>query len=295
MNWSAIRFDWNQIRAFLATAEEGSLSGAARVLKTTQPTVGRQVTALEASLGVALFERAGRSLVLTPSGAVVLEEVRAMGEAAARVSLVAAGRTEDVAGKVSVSVSDMMAAFVMPEILIELSAREPEIVVDLVVTNALSDLMRREADIAIRHVRPEEPDLIARKLRGGRAALWAAPEFLRRHGRPQRIEDLAGLPFVGLSDPATMVGYLKAWGLPVTEDNIRVHSDSMVAAWEMVRSGLGIGLMSDDIAARTGGVERVLPEFSPMEVEIWLTTHRELRTSRRIRVVYDFLAEALMR
>ncbi len=295
MNRAAITFDWNQVRAFLATAQEGSLSGAARVLHSTQPTVGRQVTALEISLGVALFERVGRGLVLTPSGAAVLEEVRAMGEAAARVSLVAAGRTVDVAGTVSVSVSDVFAAFVMPDILIAFSARVPEIAIDLVVTNTLSDLMRREADIAIRHIRPEEPDLIARHLKAGRAALWAAPEFLRRHGRPETVADLAGLPFVGMSDPATMVGYLTQWGLPVTEADIRVHSDNMVAAWEMVRAGLGIGVMSDEIALRTGGAERVLPDFTPMDVDIWLTCHRELKTSRRIRVVFDFLAEALTR
>jgi len=295
MNRAAITFDWNQVRAFLATAQEGSLSGAARVLHSTQPTVGRQVTALEISLGVALFERVGRGLVLTPSGAAVLEEVRAMGEAAARVSLVAAGRTVDVAGAVSVSVSDVFAAFVMPDILIAFSARVPEIAIDLVVTNTLSDLMRREADIAIRHIRPEEPDLIARHLKAGRAALWAAPEFLRRHGRPETVADLAGLPFVGMSDPATMVGYLTQWGLPVTEADIRVHSDNMVAAWEMVRAGLGIGVMSDEIALRTGGAERVLPDFTPMDVDIWLTCHRELKTSRRIRVVFDFLAEALTR
>jgi len=295
MNRAAITFDWNQVRAFLATAQEGSLSGAARVLHSTQPTVGRQVTALEISLGVALFERVGRGLVLTPSGAAVLEEVRAMGEAAARVSLVAAGRTVDVAGTVSVSVSDVFAAFVMPDILIAFSARVPEIAIDLVVTNTLSDLMRREADIAIRHIRPEEPDLIARHLKAGRAALWAAPEFLRRHGRPETVADLAGLPFVGMSDPATMVGYLTQWGLPVTEADIRVHSDNMVAAWEMVRAGLGIGVMPDEIALRTGGAERVLPDFTPMDVDIWLTCHRELKTSRRIRVVFDFLAEALTR
>jgi len=295
MNWAAITFDWNQTRAFLATAEEGSLSAAARVLGLTQPTLGRQVTALEEALGVALFERVGRGLVLTHTGRAVLEEVRAMGEAAARVALVAAGRSEDVAGKVSVSVSDVIAAYVMPGLMLELGARAPEIVIDLVVTNSLSDLMRREADIAIRHVRPEEPELISRALRAGQVGLWAAPEFLRRHGRPGRLQDLAGLPFVGMSDAAGMVGYLTSWGVPSRVEDICLTSDSMVAAWEMVRRGLGIGVMSDEIALSTGGVERVLPDFSPMSVEVWLTTHRELRTSRRIRVVFDFLAEALAR
>ncbi len=294
-NWSAIKFDWNQVRAFMATAELGSLSGAARALGTTQPTVGRQVTALEEDLGVALFERVGRGLVLTPSGKAVLDEVRPMGEAALRVSLVAAGRVEDVRGTVSISVSDLVATYLVPDLLMELSARVPEIVVDLVVTNAISDLMRRDADIALRHVEPDQPDLIARRVRSGEAGLWASAGFLQRHGRPQSIADLAGLPFVGMSEPAQMLSYLQSWGLPTCEADIRVHTDSMIVAWEMVRQGVGLGVMSDEIALRTEGVERVLPDFAPLPVHMWLTTHRELRTSQRIRVVFDVIAEVLTR
>lgn len=295
MNWAAIAFDWNQIRAFLATAEEGSLSAAARALGLTQPTVGRQVTALEDHLDVALFERAGRGLVLTPTGHALLDHVRAMGEAAHRVSLVAAGRAETVSGKAAISASDSMAAYVLPDVLVALRDTAPEIEIELVATNAFSDLLHREADIAIRHVRPSERELVAKLLREGEGGLYAAPAFLRRHGRPRRLEDLADLPFVGISDPDRMVLELQRRGWPVTRRNFALYSENMAVATELMRAGLGVGLLSDDIARRLPEVERVLPDLPPIPVPVWLVTHRELHTSRRIRVVFDLLAEALAR
>ncbi len=293
MNWQAIGFDWNQLRAFLAAAETGSLSAGARALGLAQPTLGRQVAALEARLGVALFERVGRGVALTPSGVLLREHARAMGEAANRVALVAAGASEDIAGRVCISASDAMAAYVLPDILAELSARAPEIEIEIVATNALSDLLRREADIALRHVRPEEPELVARLIREGAANLYATPVFLRRYGRPQTLEALRDLPFIGFGPAEQMAAVLKAHGLPVTAANFRLFSANTVAAWELVRRGLGIGVMADVVARRTPDVERILPDVSPIPMQLWLTTHRDVRTSRRIRVVFDYLAEAL--
>jgi len=295
MNWQAISFDWNQVRAFLATAEEGSLSAGARALGLAQPTLGRQVAALEERLGVTLFERVGRGLVLTQSGRDLLEHVRAMGEAANRIALTAAGRAEGVKGKVCISASDTTAVYLLPDILTALCDAEPLIEIEVIATNSLSDLMRREADIAIRHVRPEDPDLVARLIREGTGNLYVAPAFIRRYGRPETIEDLSTLPFIGLTKPDRMVAEMNRMGLHITEDNISLHSESTVFGWEMVKRGLGVGIMSDDIAARTTGVEQIVPDFSPVPVQLWLTTHRELHTNRRIRVVFDFLAQALRR
>lgn len=292
MNWDAIGYDWNQARAFLATVETGSLSAAARVLKVAQPTVGRQIAALEAALGVALVERAGRDLVPTPAGRALVEPLAAMAEAALRVSRIAAGQAEGIAGRVVLSASDSMAAYVLPEILAELTERAPEIEIGVVVSNLLSDLMRREADIALRHVRPEEPGLIARRVHAGHAYLYAAPAFLRRHGKPT-LEGLRGLPVIGFAEPGRMAALLAARGLPVEAADIRLYSDNTVAGWELVRRGLGIGLMAEQIARRTPGLERIVPDFAGIPVELWLVTHRELQTSRRLRLVWDHLAGAL--
>ena len=148
MDWRAVKFDWNKARAFLVTAEEGSLSAAARALGMAQPTLGRQVDGLEQELGVVLFERVGRGLTLTPSGMELLEHVRKMGEAAGRVSLAALGQNQALESSISISASETYAAVLLPPIIAKLRIEEPGIHVEIVVSNRASDLLRREADIA---------------------------------------------------------------------------------------------------------------------------------------------------
>ncbi len=286
-------FDWNHIRAFLATAEEGSLSAAARHLGLTQPTLGRQVAALEQDLGLLLFERPGRTLRLTAAGDELLAEVRAMGAAADRVALVASGQSQSIEGRVAITASDVYSAFLLPEALRKLRLRAPNLTIDVIAANDIRDLMRREADIAIRHVRPDQPDLIARLLREDTAHFYASKSYLERAGRPETLADLARHDFVSFGDTDQMLTHLNPLGIPVTETNFRVGSQSGVVAWELVRQGLGIAPMSDTVAAGATGLERVLPDMDPIVFPIWLTTHRELHTSRRIRLVFDHLAAHL--
>ncbi len=289
-----MNFDWNQVRAFLVTVEEGSLSAAARALGHTQPTLGRQVAALEDALGVPLFERVGRSLVLTQSGEDLLEHVRAMGEAASRISLAASGRSQAIEGRVSVTASDGMSAYFLPKVLKTLRASAPGITIDVISSNAIQDLQRREADIAIRHIRPDQPDLIARRVRDSTGHLYAATAYLDARGRPETPDDLADHDFIGLQNPERFTAEInRRMGLAVTPEQLRLTSDSGVAGWEMVKLGLGITVMMKDLAQITPGIEMVLPDLPPVEVPVWLTVHRELRSSRRIRVVFDALAEAL--
>ena len=293
MNWSAIAFDWNQIRAFLAAAEEGSLSAAARALRLTQPTIGRQISALEAELGVVLFERAGRSIILTQTGLELLEHVRAMADAATRVSLTASGHSQAIDGQVRITASDVMCAHILPLALQRLSEIAPLLEVDLVADNQIRDLLRREADIAIRHVRPDQPDLIARLVQEPSAHLYASSNYLDRRGRPKTLEDLADHDFVGFGDKQRMLEHLHRHDIALTLKNFRFGSQSGVVAWELVKHDLGIAVMSDEVAALTQGIERVLPDMKPIVFPVWLTTHRELHTSRRIRLVFDFLGQFL--
>lgn len=293
MNWDTLRFDWNQVRAFLATVEEGSLSAAARALHLTQPTLGRQVAALEADLGVTLFERVGRGMQLTEAGLELLEHVRDMGAAANRISLTASGQSQTVEGLVRLSVTETTAAWLMPPILADLRQHAPRIDVELVVSNTLSDLRQREADIALRHVRPTQPDLIARLVRTQSACFYAAQRYLDRFGPISSVKDLARADFIGFDDQPRMIAWLNDFGLPITDANIRVRSDSFIAAWELARAGLGVTMLGRDLADRFPDMVRVAPDMPEIEVPFWLTSHRELQTSRRIRTVYDFLAEAL--
>ncbi len=293
MNWSAVSFDWNQVRAFLATVEEGSLSAAARALGLTQPTLGRQVAALEAALGVMLFERVGRSLQLTASGLDLLDHVRAMGEAASRISLAASGRSQAIEGQVRITASDVFSAHLLPPAIARLRAAAPLIEIDIVAANEIRDLMRREADIAIRHVRPDQPDLIARLVGEETARLYAATAYLDARGRPNGPADLKRHDFVGYGDPMRMLDYLNPLGFGLGRENFRLGSESGVVAWQMVRAGLGMAVMSDAVARGAPEVELVLPDLEPVRFPVWLTAHRELHTSRRIRLVFDLLAEAV--
>ena len=293
MNWQAVRFDWNQARAFLATADVGSLSAAARALGLTQPTLGRQVAALEAELGVTLFERAGRSLSLTRSGIDLLEHFRAMGEAAGRISLVASGQSQAIEGQVRVTASDMVATYHLPPMLKRLREVAPGIAIEIVASNEIRDLRRREADIAIRHVRPEQPDLIARRVGETHARFYASVDYLDRYGRPQSPRELSDADFVGPEQPERFLPEWNALGLSLTPDNFKVTTSSGTVALELVRRGFGVAPLPQDVAMIAPELECVLPELDPIPMPIWLVTHRELHTSRRIRLVFDLLAEAL--
>ncbi|SOC19392.1 LysR family transcriptional regulator [Stappia indica] len=287
-------FDWNRLRAFLVTAEEGSLSAAARILKLTQPTLGRQVAALEQELGVALFERVGRSLSLTRSGLELLEHARAMGEAAGRVSLAASGRVEAVAGEVTVTASDVISAWLLPPVLERLREAAPGLSLEIVATNSLRDIRRREADIAIRHVEPQDGELIARRMPDMQARLYASRDLVARRGGPPRdAAALSAWPFVGFERSDRFRLALNAQGLSLTPDSFPLVSDNGVVAWHYVRAGLGVGAMIDDVARLAPEVECVLPELPAIPVPVFVVTHRELHTSRRIRIVFDHITAML--
>jgi DNA-binding transcriptional LysR family regulator len=242
---------------------------------------------------VTLFERVGKTMALTATGLDLLEHARAMGAAAEALGLAASGRSQAVGGVVSVSASDTLAAHVLPRLVRQLRTQEPGIAIEVISSDAISDLLRREADIAIRHVKPEQPELIARMVREGKANFYAAEDWVRVHGHPRRAEEAAHLPFVGSDRTGQFLAYLRQHGLPISEANFSCYADHSKAHWALVRHGMGIGAMIDEIARDTPGVVRVLDEVPPLRVPFWLVTHRELRTSRRIRVVFEALAQGL--
>lgn len=290
MDWKSVKFDWNRARAFLFTAEEGSLSAAARALGMTQPTLGRQVTALEQELDVVLFERAGQGLVLTPSGLELVEHVRAMGDAANRVSLTASGQSQNIEGTVCISASEVDAVFLLPPIIAKLRQIEPKINIEIVATNKTSDLRRREADIAIRSFRPTHPELIAKKIKDVSARLYATPGYLEQIGKPTSPEDFQQADFISFDSTGGVMNFLNGLGLNLTKNNFPILTENYIVHWELVKQGLGIGIMTEEIGDAEPLVQQALPELEPIVFPIWLTTHRELNTSRRVRIVYDLLA-----
>ncbi len=293
MDWRSIKFDWNRARAFLVTAEEGSLSAAARALGMAQPTLGRQVDALEQELGVVLFERVGRGLTLTPSGLELLDHVRAMGEAAGRVSLTSFGQSQSIEGTICIAASETYAAMILPPIIDKLRLMEPGIKIEIVASNSPSDLRRREADIAIRNFRPTEPDLIAKKIRDVPARLYATPGYLKRIGNPKLPYDLRDADFISIDGTGMFLKGLNSIGLNLTERNLPILSENYLVMWAMVKQGVGIGILDGNIGDAELLVERVLPDLEPLMFPIWLVAHRDLATSRRIRMVFDLLATEL--
>jgi len=293
MDWRSVNFDWNRARAFLVTAEEGSLSAAARALKLTQPTLGRQVAALEQELGVALFEHSGRGLELTPSGIDLIEHVRAMGDAASRLSLSASGQSKSLEGNICMTATEVTAAFALPPIIAKLRRMEPGIEIELIASNSTSDLKRREADIAIRSFRPTQPDLIAKKVGDIKAYLYAAPSYLDFLGNPTSLDGLNEAEFIGFDRNDYLIAALNEAGLKLTHENFPVITENHLVQWQLVKQGVGIGIMPVEVGDAESSVQRALPALEPLIGEIWLVAHRELKTSRRVRMVFDFLASEL--
>lgn len=292
VEWPA-SFDWNRARAFLAAAEEGSFSAAARRIGSTQPTVGRQVAALEAELDVTLFERVGRGLALTPTGLELVEHVRAMAEAALRVSRVATGQALSLDGPIVISAGELIAAHWLPPLVARVRAEHPGITVEIVATNDVSDLGRREADIAIRSFRPKQADLVARKVRDDEARLYATPGYLASLGEPSTPAELSRADFIAFDRTERLMEGLNALGLALTPASFPWVSANQHVQWGLVTEGVGVGTMLASIGDADPRVRRALPELPPIPVPTWLTSHREVRTSRRVRVVYDLLAEGL--
>jgi len=293
MDWRTIRFDWNCARGFLVTAEEGSFSAAARALGMSQPTLGRQVAALEEELGVALFDRVGNTLTLTAAGAGLVEHVRAMGDAATRLSMGATGQALSIEGEVCVTASELIAAYILPPIIARLRQAHPAIELEIVASNTARDLRRREADIAIRNFKPTQPDLVARKLGDRAARLYATPEYLASLGDPTRPEDLVGAGILGFDRSPAMAEALRRLGLPVTAKSFPIVTENHLVQWELAKRGLGICIVMEEVGDEEPRVRRVLPDLPPIPVPLWLVAHRELHTSRRIRAVFDVLGEGL--
>lgn len=290
MDWRSIKFDWNRARAFLVTAEEGSLAAAARALDMTQPTLGRQVAALEQEIGVDLFNRRGRGLELTPNGMKLVEHVRAMGDAANRFSLSATGKSDIIEGNICITTTELLATFILPPMIQKLRQSEPGIEIEIISTNDESNLNRREADIAIRSFRPSQLELIAKKLFDAKGHLYAATTYLQCLGNPRSIAELNNANFIDIEKSGRLLSLLNAQGFNLSSDNFPVITKNHIVQWELVKRGVAICGTLEEIGDPEPLVERVVvPGLAPITAEVWIVTHKELRTNRRVRMVFDFL------
>ena len=291
---SSTDFDWRLVRSFLAVLDQGSLLAAARSLGVSQPTLGRHISELESQLASVLFERTGRGLLPTRTALQLAQAARQMQDGALQLSRTLAGSKSQAGGTVRITASVPVAVQLLPPILLNLRLALPDIQVELVSSNQVSNLLRREADIAIRMVRPDQTSLVARKLGEASVGAYAHRDYLARRGVPTLPAELLQHELVGSdTDPAIRQGF-EAMGFPVPREAFALRSDDLLVQWQAVRAGLGIGFMADYQAHLDPGVRPVLAgQLQIPPLPMWLAVHREIRTSRHIRAVFDFLATAL--
>lgn len=286
--------DWSLVQAFLAVAEGGSLSAAARALDRSQPTLGRQIRALETQLGAELFHRQPRGLDLTETGTALLAPAQAMRAAAGAMALAAAGREQRLEGSVRITASVAVSVFHLPAILTAIRQAEPRIALELVPSDRTSNLMYREADIAIRMYRPTQPDLVTRHLGDTAIGAFAARAYVARRGLPRGLADLAGHDFIGQDRETQLIDGMRALGLPATRDSFVLRCDDVAVTWQLIRAGAGIGFIQRSLGQRDPALAEVDLGVPLPVLPVWLTAHEAMRRTPRIRRVWDLLAQALV-
>lgn len=284
---------WDLYRSFLAVLREGSLSGAARALGLTQPTIGRHVEALEQALGLPLFTRSVQGLAPTEAAEDLRPHAEALAAGAAALLRSASGARAGTRGTVRVTVSEAIGAEVLPPILARLRQDHPELVIELVLTNRTEDLLRRDADIAVRMVRPAQEALVARRIGSVVLGLHAHRRYLDRCGMPESLEALRAHAVIGFDQENAFIRGLRAQGVPLNRGLFALRTDSDLAQLAAIRAGFGIGVCQLGIARRDPALQRVLPGDFAIGLDTWLAMHADLRASRRCRIVFDALAEGL--
>ncbi|NJS37496.1 MAG: LysR family transcriptional regulator [Brachymonas sp.] len=285
---------WDWIKSFVAVAEHGSVLAAAQHLRTNPATVSRQIAALEKSMGMELFVRSRQGMQPTMPAMQFLEPARAMHSAMYKLSLGAAANDAQVQGVVRISVSVSLAHFVLPELLDVFRSQHGGIQFEVTVTDSVSNLSQRQADIAIRLMQPEQQDLIAKRVGYLSAGLYASQRYLSRRGIPTIDSDSLMLhDFIDVSPQYPLrTGFTKA-GFAQINSRIICSTSDHASAWQMLRAGLGIGSGLTVVAERDNQIVKVLSEASLPKFPVWLVTHRELKTQVRLRLVTDYLAQTL--
>lgn len=286
--------DWSLLQSFLAVAEQGSLSAAARQLGASQPTLGRQIKQIETQLGVTLFHRQARGFVLTDIGAELLAPARAMRDAAMQVAMTAAGREQNIKGTVRIAASVFVAHFTLPPIIAKLRQKHPEISIDLVPNDASENLLFREADIAVRMYRPTQLDVITRHLCDLPMGMFASVEYLDRKGRPTSFNEVfEGHDLVGYDRDEQILHGMRQMGIDAKRDWFATRCDESATYWELVRQGCGIGFAQSHLGRKDPSIEQLFPDLPIPPLPIWLTAHQAMQQTPRIKLVWDMLVDEI--
>jgi DNA-binding transcriptional LysR family regulator len=284
--------DWTLLRSFLAVVEAGSLSAAAASIGATQPTLSRHIRELEAVLGVPLFTRSARGLDPTEAGLALVEDARAMGAAAEALALKAMGRSQQLTGTVRITASVMVSNMWLPALLADLRVAEPNIQIELLPSDLNQNLLRRDADIAIRMADPTQDALIARKLGEAEVGLYGARSYFARRGRIATIDELLHHDVIGFDRSEMILKVFAAAGRPIAREAFALRCDDQMVGWNLLLAGAGVGFAQVLLADRYPSLERVAIDLVP-PMPVWLVMHEDVRSNARVRRVADFLATAI--
>jgi len=286
--------DWDHYRTFLAILQEGSQSGAARALGLTQPTVGRHLDALELAAGKPLFLRSYQGLLPTETALSMRAYAETMAASAAALARAASGDGDSPEGTVRISASEVIGLEVLPPILTRLQQAYPRLAIELSLSDAVEDLLKQQADIAVRMVEPTQEALVNRRIGGIPIGLYAHRSYLERHGTPETLEDLASHRLIGFDHQLAYVREaLKKYPAFAALD-FQFRTDSNVAQLAMIRAGGGIGMCQKALGARDPELVPLLSDQLDVKLMTFLVMHENLRMVPRCRVAFDALAEGLL-
>lgn len=288
------KLSWDWIKTFVAVAEHGSVATAALHLQTNAATVSRQITALEQHFGAELFVRSRQGMQPTQSAIQFLGPAQAMAQAMLQLGVGAAALDEALQGVVRISASVSFANHVLPDMLSLLHSQQPGIRFEVIATDSYSNLVKREADIAIRLANPVQPELIARRVAYFSIGLYASTAYLARRGIPKTdITHLMQHDFLDVAPQQPMLEGFSKMGFPQLQSRIVSLASDHTCAWHMVKAGMGIGSSFRVVAERDRDMKQVMHDVQIPPLPVWMVTHRELRLQPRLRLVYDYLAQAI--
>ncbi len=285
--------DWTLLRSFLAVVETGSLSAAASRVHTTQPTLSRHVRELETALGVVLFKRSVRGLEPTEAAIGLIEDARAMGAAAEALALKAQGKSETLSGTVRITASVIVANLILPRFIVALREAEPLIQIEVVASDAAQNLLRRDADIALRMFDPTQNALVARKIGESALGFYGAESYLERRERPRQLTDILDHDIIGFDRNDAVVRGFALHGFPVTREFFPVRCDDQMVCWNLLMAGAGLGFAQLVLGDAQPGLERLDVNVRVPPLPVWLVMHEEVRNNARVRRVADFLGDGL--
>ncbi len=285
--------DWGLYRSFLAVLREKSLSGAARALALTQPTLARHINALEAALGFELFTRSQHGLTPTQAALELKPYAESLEANSAALLRTASGLADTVKGTVRITASEVVGGEVLPPILATLSRQHPALEFELVLSDVVDNLLRRDADIAVRMVEPRQEALVVRKLGSISLGFYARRDYLAAFGTPARFADLAQHSLIGVDRETPAFRSVVAHLPDVAELRFALRADSTIAQFRAIQAGFGIGICQVGLAVADPDLVRLLPEAFDVKLGVWLAMHENLRATLRCRTVFDGLARGL--